>query len=66
MKMKMPQPAAEPAPPDPVRVPNATDPDVMAARKAKVQDEFQNRRGRNATKLAPGGSDASYTRTTLG
>ncbi len=51
-------------PPDPVRVPNADDPDIMAARKLKTQEEFAKRQGRSSTNLAP--SDAGYSRTTLG
>lgn len=68
---QMPQPAAPSAPsiPDPVRVPNPTDPDVVAARRTQVQQEFDNRRGRDSTKLATpmtGNRDTAYTRTTLG
>lgn len=64
MKMGAPAAAAPPPMPDPVRIPNPTDPDVMAARKTKVADEFANRRGRESTKLT--GGDNSYSRTTLG
>mgnify|MGYP006345196369 CR=1 FL=1 len=53
-----------PAPPDPVRIPSPTDPDVAAAAKMKTQDEFAKRKGRDSTRLATG--DTAYTRTTLG
>lgn len=68
MNMMGPKPQAMPAPamPEPVRIPNPTDPDVMASNRQKMQDEFANRRGRDSTRLAPAGGDAPYTRTTLG
>lgn len=56
--------AAAAAPPDPVRIPSPTDPDVAAAAKMKTQDEFAKRKGRDSTRLATG--DTAYTRTTLG
>ncbi len=66
MKMgSAPQPAAAPAPPDPIRIPNKNDPDVLAGRTAKAQTEFANRRGRQSTQLAMG-DDTTYRRTTLG
>lgn len=62
-----PTPQVAPVAPDPIRVPNATDPDVVAARRVKIQDEFANRRGRESTRLTKGeGRDIAYTRTTLG
>ena len=61
-------PAARPAtpPPEPVRIPGPQDPDVMANRKQRTQEEFQNRRGRRSTRLAPDQGGAAYSRTTLG
>lgn len=63
---KMPQ-ITQPKMPDPVRLPSPDDPDLVAARKKKMQDEMANRQGRDSTKLAGGavGSPA-YSRTTLG
>lgn len=67
MTPKMPQPAAAPAMPDPVRVAAPTDPDVLANARLKTADEFAKRRGRDATRLTDAaGSAQPYTRTTLG
>ncbi len=63
--MKFPSPQTPPAPPDAVRIPSPTDPDVMAGARAKTADMLAKRRGRDSTKLA-GGPDNAYTRTTLG
>ena len=54
-----------PSMPDPVRVPNADDPDVIEARKRKTAETFANRRGRESTDLSQSGGP-SYSRTTLG
>lgn len=60
-----PQPApAPPSAPDPIRIPNPSDPDVMQARKNKANEEFGSRRGRESTRLTP--PDQAYSRTTLG
>lgn len=66
MKPKMPQPGPEPKMPDPVRVPAVTDPDVRDALRTKLQDELARRKGRDSTRLASGGNEGSYSRTTLG
>jgi hypothetical protein len=47
-----------------VRIPNADDPDIVAARKRKTEDEFAARQGRDSTRLVQPG--AAYTRTALG
>lgn len=61
------QPNAAPAMPEPVRIPNPMDPDVLEARKKKVQAEFDAQKGRDSTRLTPAaGTDAAYSRTTLG
>ena len=65
MKMLAGSPAPPPKMPDPVRIPNATDPDIVAAAKAKTQLDFQKRKGRSSTNLS-GESAAPYSRTTLG
>jgi hypothetical protein len=62
MMPKVPDP---PKPPDPVRVPSQTDPDVIANARAKADQEFRSRRGRDSTDLSGGGSPV-YSRTTLG
>jgi hypothetical protein len=64
--MKTPQPAPAPAPPEPVRIPSPTDPDVMEARRRKMQVEFAGRRGRESTDLTGSSGSPSYSRTTLG
>ena len=56
--------AKMPKMPDPVRIPNQNDPDVVAGLKAKTQEEFQKRKGRASTNLAA--ADQPYSRTTLG
>lgn len=65
MKMLAGSPAAPPKMPEPVRIPNASDPDIVAAAKARTQNEFQKRKGRSSTNLA-GDATAPYSRTTLG
>lgn len=61
--------------PEPIRVTNPTDPDVVVAARAKADDVFRNRRGRDRTRLTGGGSrdtggggssSVPYSRTTLG
>lgn len=58
--------AAPPAAPEPVRIPQPDDPDLIAARKRKVADEFATRQGRASTRLAQPNSGEAYGRTTLG
>lgn len=57
------RPAAQPMPkmPDPIRIPSADDPDVILARKKKIQDTTLGREGSASTDLTN-----PYTRTTLG
>ncbi len=67
MGPKMPQPQAAPPPPDPVRIPNQQDPDVIASLRAKTADEQASRRGRESTRLAPAsGQQPTYSRAALG
>lgn len=67
MGFMMPKSNTQTAPkqPDPVRIPSEDDPDVMAARKRKTQQESDDRRGRSSTDLTSSSAQA-YTRTTLG
>lgn len=51
--------------PDSVRIPNASDPDLIEARRKKMLKEFGERQGRESTDLSMG-ADTSYSRTTLG
>lgn len=46
---------------EPVRIPTADDPDIKAAARAKTEEDFAARRGRQSTNLS-----GSYNRTTLG
>lgn len=64
MKMLGGSPAPMPKMPDPVRIPNQNDPDIMAGLKQRTADEFQKRKGRASTDLTP--SNQPYSRTTLG
>lgn len=62
---------AAPKEPDPVRIPSADDPDLMAARRKKMLDEASGKQGRASTVLAgdkagAAGSAPAYSRTTLG
>jgi hypothetical protein len=66
MSPKMPAAAPAPKAPEPVRVPGPQDPDVMANRRQRTQEEFEGRRGRRSTQLAPDQGGAAYSRTTLG
>lgn len=52
--------------PDPVRIPSADDPDLVAARKKKMLEEMNSRQGAASTNLSGGASSPSYSRTTLG
>lgn len=65
---KMPT-VTQPKEPEQIKIPSPDDPELLAARKKKMQDEFASRQGRDSTKLAgtavPGTSPA-YSRTTLG
>ena len=61
-----PRQAVAPKPPDPVRIPSPDDPDMIEARRKKMQEEFANRQGRQSTQLSSAGRDTSYSRTTLG
>lgn len=63
------QPAAAPPPaspkaPDPVRIPMPDDPDLVAARRRKLQEFMTEREGRRETTMSGGGRE--YSRTTLG
>ena len=65
--MGKPQMPAMPKMPDPVRIPSPDDPDLIEARRLKMQKEFSKRQGRAATNLTPA-ADAQpvHSRTTLG
>jgi len=63
--MKAPQPPAAPKQPDPIRIPSPDDPELIAARRKKVQEERTSRAGRSSTQLS-GDSGPAYSRTTLG
>lgn len=52
--------------PDPIRVPTPDDPDLLAARRKKMQDEFASKQGRESTQLSTDGASRAYSRTTLG
>lgn len=60
------QPDPRPKEPDPVRLPNADDPDILAARKRKIQDSIGRQQGRQSTDLTSGASQTPYTRSSLG
>lgn len=64
MSMGTPQPPAAPKMPDPVRIPSPDDPELLVARRQKMQEEFARRGGRRSTALSGGTGD--YSRTTLG
>lgn len=67
MTPKMPQPAAAPLPPEPVRMPTPNDPDVVSAMKVKTAEELAGRKGRDSTRLAPASNaQPTYARTALG
>jgi hypothetical protein len=59
---------AQPKMPDPVRIPSPDDPDLLEARRKRMQEEFSNRQGRQSTQLSGDSSGArpTYSRTTLG
>lgn len=57
---------AKDMPKETVRMPQPTDPDIVAARRQQMTEEERNRKGRASTRLAGGGSTPSYSRTTLG
>ena len=62
-------PKASDTVPDPIRIANPTDPDAVVASRARADEVFRNRRGRDRTSLASrdaGGSTTPYSRTTLG
>ncbi len=56
--------AKSPKMPEPVRIPQPEDPDVLAARQRRVYEEENNKRGRSSTALSGGGE--AFSRTTLG
>lgn len=64
MMPKVKQPDA-PATPEPIRVPNETDPDILAAKRKKMADVSNNRQGRASTDLTSDNS-RPYSRTALG
>lgn len=58
---------AAPKMPEAVRIPSPDDPDLIEARRQKMQEEFSKRQGRAATNLTPAAdAQPSYSRTTLG
>lgn len=56
---------AAPRQPDPVRIPSPDDPDLIAARRQRMRDEYNDREGRQSTMLSPG-TNGAYSRTALG
>lgn len=64
---KAPSPPPQPKMPDPVRMVNPTDPDIMLGKRRAATSEFASRQGRASTDLAPAAGVApAYTRSTLG
>ena len=63
----MPKPKVSDAPkmPDPIRVPNENDPDVLAAKRSKIDEIRTQRQGRASTDLTSDNS-RPYSRTALG
>jgi hypothetical protein len=58
---------ANPKEPDPVRIPSPDDPDLIAARRKRMEQEFAGREGKASTQLSPtSGGSAAYSRTSLG
>jgi hypothetical protein len=57
---------APPKQPDPVRMPSADDPDIIAAKRKKLMEDFSGRDGRAATQLTAAGTGGAHNRTTLG
>jgi hypothetical protein len=60
------QPDPRPKEPDAIRLPSPDDPDIMAARKRKLQDTIGRASGRQSTDLTSGASQTPYTRSSLG
>lgn len=52
--------------PDPVKIASPDDPELLEARRRKMQEEFRKREGRQATQLSGDDSRPVYNRTTLG
>lgn len=61
-KVKQPDP---PKVPEPIRVPNETDPDILVAKRAKMDEIRTQRQGRASTDLTSDNS-RPYSRTALG
>lgn len=57
---------ASPNQPAPVRIPSPDDPELLAQRRRRMQEEFARRDGYAANTLAPDAAGAAYNRTTLG
>ena len=58
-----------PPPPDPVRVSDPNDPNVIAARRAKESQDDAQKQGRQSTILSSDGTNTNaptYSRSTLG
>lgn len=56
----------EPKIPDPVKIPSPDDPDLIAARKRKMQEEYSSRSGRASTVLSGDSAGGTYSRSALG
>jgi hypothetical protein len=54
-----------PRQPDPVRIPSADDPELLLARRKKLQQQMTGNSGRESTQLGAS-ADPSYSRATLG
>jgi len=66
MTPKIPDP---PKMPDPVRIPSPDDPELIAARRRKMQEDAAGRQGRGSTMLSNDSTATgtpSFNRTTLG
>lgn len=63
--MGKPKTPEAPAVPEPIRVPNETDPDILVAKRKKMDEIRETRQGRASTDLTTGSSQP-YTRTALG
>lgn len=55
-----------PKPKDPIRIPNAGDPDIKELAAQRQSEEAARRRGRRATDLSGGQPGIAYSRTTVG
>lgn len=57
---------AQPKMPDPVRLPDPEDPELLAIRRERMSKEFNERQGRESTQLSSDAGARAYSRTTLG